>query len=86
MGSSIACSEPEPLALAVGVLAASVTALVQLDHLARGLVQAIGAVSQFGMRAAALLAGVGGQLHAVDGKARSKKESPREPSSSRGRK
>ena len=42
--------------------------LVGFDDLARNLVQAVCAVLQFGVGAAALFAGVAGQLHAVDGK------------------
>src|SRR5512138_3828046 len=45
----------------------SVAAAVQLDDLVGRLVQASGAVAQFGVGAAALLAGVGWQLDAVDG-------------------
>lgn len=58
-----------PLAACVTVIviAAFVAASVQLDHLACGLVQAIGAVAQLRVRAASLFAGVGGQLHPVDG-------------------
>jgi hypothetical protein len=40
---------------------------VQLDDIARRLVQALSAVAQLGVRARALLAGVGRQLDAVDG-------------------
>ena len=51
----------------VVVGASSVLLLVRLEDLARGLVQALGAVRQLGVGAAALFAGVGRQLDTVDG-------------------
>ena len=57
-----------PPLVQVAFICASVLPLVGLDDLARGLVQPIGPVGQFGMGAAALFAGVGRELDAVNGK------------------
>ena len=53
------------LALVVQGFAVFVLCLVQRDDLGCGLVQALGAVGQFGMRAAALFAPLGRQPHTV---------------------
>ena len=56
--------------LALGVelgVAVFVLGLLRRDDPGRGLVQASGPVGQLGVGAAALFAGVGRQLHAVDG-------------------
>jgi hypothetical protein len=50
------------------LLAAGIPTLVQGDDLVGGLVEPLGTVQQLGLGAAVLLAGVGQQLDAVDGK------------------
>ena len=62
-----ACHAGLPFALQRFLRAGLVLRLVQRQDLVGGLVQSLGPVAQFLVGAAALLAGVAGQLDAVDG-------------------